>query len=343
MVRQLSDEVCHGLRQDIKQFLAIRPDLTITDLTQLTILADSTGRSFYNGSIPGGIEVISELTRVLALAKAGDVLQPGASNGAIVLSDAQNEKVRRVQKTKNFYATRTVERVAEVLDYCAKYSAIGVITADFGAGKTEAVHAWRRAHGRKVESLVYEFDEFSSSNKVECVHGLARMLGIEITIGSAAGGKVFRDVCQRLREVPCLLIFDQCETVRARIFQIIRQLWDRTNDTGVGVVLLSAPVLLTRMNHSRMTDLGALTSRVGVWAPLSGVSKKEMASIVKQEGVTNISEGAFDLWWQAIGGSMRRLMRGLDLLKDKHAGSPITEKTIAGVASHLWGMSLQSE
>ena len=30
----------------------------------------------------------------------------------------------------------------------------------------------------------------------------------------------------------------------------------------------------------------------------------------------------------------------LDLLKAKHAGKRITEKTIAGVASHLWGMAL---
>jgi hypothetical protein len=38
---------------------------------------------------------------------------------------------------------------------------------------------------------------------------------------------------------------------------------------------------------------------------------------------------------------MRRLMRALDLLKAKHAGKRITEKTIAGVAGHLWGMSLR--
>jgi hypothetical protein len=108
----------------------------------------------------------------------------------------------------------------------------------------------------------------------------------------------------------------------------------------VGVVLLSAPILLTRMNQSRVADLGALTSRVGIWAPLVGLQRAEMAAIVKHEGFTDIDEAAFDLWWKATAGSMRRLMRALDLLKAKHAGKRITEKTIAGVASHLWGMAL---
>jgi len=90
---------------------------------------------------------------------------------------------------------------------------------------------------------------------------------------------------------------------------------DRTHEAGVGVVLLAAPILLQRMNGSKLADLGALTSRVGVWAPLTGVSKQEMAAIVKQEGITDVEEAAFDLWWKATGGSMRRLMRAIDLLR----------------------------
>jgi DNA polymerase III gamma/tau subunit len=61
---------------------------------------------------------------------------------------------------------------------------------------------------------------------------------------------------------------------------------------------------------------------------------------VKQEGFDDVEESAFDLWYKAANGSMRRLMRSLDLLKAKHAGKHISEKTIAGVAGHLWGMAL---
>jgi DNA transposition AAA+ family ATPase len=340
MERQQSSAVTDGLRADMRLFMATRPDLSGPDFAAHSTLADGTVRSFLSGTIAGGTEVCGELRRVLELAKAGDILRPGAGNGAVVLSDTAAERVRRVRKTETFYQTQTVRRVAEVLDFCEENSTIGVITGDYGAGKTEAVNAWRRAHASRVESAVFEFDEFSSSNKIDFVRILAHMFGIEAAAGSGNGGVVFRAICERLRKSPALLIFDQCETVRVRVFQIIRQIWDRVHDAGVGVVLLSAPILLTRMNQSRIADLGSLTSRVGVFAPLSGVSRAEMAAIVKQEGFTDIEESAFDLWWKSTAGSMRRLMRALDLLKAKHPGKRITATTIAGVASNLWGIAL---
>lgn len=340
MTRQEPDTITEQLRTDMKAFMATRPDLSGPDFAAHTTLADGTVRSFLNGQVAGGTEVCTELRRVLDLAKAGDILPPGGRNGAMVITENSYQRVRKVRKVENFYSTQTVKRIAEVLDFCDDNAAIGVITADFGAGKTEAVNAWRRAHAGQVDSAIFEFDEFSSTNKIDFVRLLARMFGIDRMVGSANGGLIFRDLCARLRQAPCLLILDQCETVRARIFQIIRQLWDRVHDAGVGIVLLSAPILLTRMNQSRAADLGALTSRVGIWAPLGGVNRAEMAQIVKQEGFAEVDESAFDLWWKATGGSMRRLMRALDLLKAKHAGKRINEKTIAGVAGHLWGMSL---
>jgi DNA transposition AAA+ family ATPase len=340
MVRQVSAEITDGLRADMQRFMATRPDLSGPDFAAHTILADGTVRSFLGGSIAGGAEVCSELRRVLARAQAGEILQPGTRNGAAVLTDTGPHRVRRVPKLGTFYQTETVKKVANVLNYCAEHNSIGVITADYGAGKTEAVAAWRRANAGKVDSTVFEFDEYSSTNKVDFIRLVGGLFGIDRAVGSANGGLLFRDLCAKLREDPCLLIFDQCETVRARIFQIIRQIHDRTHDAGVGVVLLSAPVLLTRMNQSRVADLGAITSRVGIWGALAGISRSEMAAIVKQEGILDIEEAAFDLWWRSTGGSMRRLMRSLDLLKSKHAGRRVTEKTITGVAGNLWGMHL---
>jgi hypothetical protein len=242
-----------------------------------------------------------------------------------------------------FYVTQTARKIAEVLDYCAENCAIGLITADFGAGKTEAVRDWRRVTGGKVESAVFEFDEFSSSNKVDFVRVLAEQFGLRGNAGSQNGGLVFRDLVEYLRRNPCLLIFDQCETLRARVCQVIRQLWDRTSADGVGVVMLGAPILLARLMAGKMADLGALQSRISLYAPLSGLTRPEFADIVKKEGWTDVHEAAFDLWFKACAGSMRRLMRSLDLLRAKHGGRRIEEKTIAGVAAHLWGMQIPAE
>ncbi len=340
MVNQLTDAELEACRADVKAFLKTRPDLTMADFAQFTTLGESTGRAFLNGAIRGGREVVSEMKRVLDLARAGDILQPGG-RAAMVISEEQTQRPRRVKKQHNFYETQTVARIAEVLEYCAEHATIGVVTADFGVGKTYGVNYWRRTRGANVESLVFEFDEFTCANKVDFVIILARMLGIEANAGFQQGSRVFQAVCERLKKSPALLIFDQCETVRPRVCQIIRQIWDRTHMYGVGVVMLSAPVLLARLNGSRAADLGALSSRIGIWAPLTGLTKAEMAAILKQEQIAEIDDSAFDLWWKATGGSMRRLMRSLDLIKAKHAGKRIKENTIAGVAGYLWGMSIQ--
>jgi len=334
-------EEADRLRADLRQFMASRPDLGPVDLVSFTSLSECTGRNFLSGQTAGGRQILDELGQVLAYAKVGEILVPKGRADAIVVSESPADRVRRVPKSRQFYEIQTVRKVAEVLDYCAENCTIGIVTADFGAGKTEAVRAWRRKRGREVDSLIFEFDEFSSANKVDFVHQLAQMIGLKGKTGSGQAGRVFRTVCEQLRKNPVLLIFDQCETVRPRVFQVIRQIWDRSNESGVGVVILAAPILRERMERSRTADLGALQSRVGIWAPLSGIAKEEMAAIVKQEGLTEVDKEAFDFWWLAIDRSMRRLMRSIDLLRLKHSGKRISEKTIAGVAAHLWGMAVE--
>src|ERR1039458_4984169 len=195
VIRQLTDSVTEPLRADLKAFLATRPDLGNPDLAAYTTLADHTVRSFVNGNIPGGNEVVSELRRVLDLAKAGAILQPGVRNGAAVIAGAGAAPVRRARKAPGkFYQTETVQRVAQVLDFCAENAAIGVITADFGCGKTEAVNAWRKANAGEADSLVFEFDQFSSRNIIDFICLLGASFGVDRAGGSANGGTLFRKI-----------------------------------------------------------------------------------------------------------------------------------------------------
>jgi DNA transposition AAA+ family ATPase len=337
--RELSDAVCNAARERVRRLLAVRPDLRAEDLAQYTTLAACTVRLWLSGGIPGGREVIGQMERVAELVESGEALAPGGRPETVVVSEDTDRRVSHIMRTGTFYETQTVRRVAEVCEYCAEHAAIGVVTGDFGTGKSEAVKAWRRKSSRRVDSLIFEFNEFIGCNKTDMICTLGRTFGATKTSGNQNGGLVFREICERLRESPTLLIFDQGECARPRIFQIVRQIHDQTADAGVGVVILAAPILLARL--SKMADLGALASRVGIFAPLSGLTKSEMAAIVKQEGFNEMEDEAFDLWWKATNGSMRRLMRSIDLLKAKHLGKRVTEKTIFGVAGHLWGMNLE--
>jgi hypothetical protein len=335
----VSDTEYDAVRQEAASFLSARPDLTAADLAQHTTLASVTVRTFVSGTKGRSPEVVDAIRRVLAQAKAGEILLPGGPQSLAITED-HSERVRRVARHGTFYETQTVKRVAEVLDYCVSNCAIGVITCQFGGGKTEAVKAWRRGRGRNIDCSVLEFDEFSSCDKVDFVRELCRQFSLPTYESNQAGGRMFRSLAEHLNEHPCLLVFDQCETLRPRCAQVIRQLWDHTNGAGVGVCMLAAPILLARLRAGKMIDLGALESRIGIFAALTGITRPEFASLVKQEGFDDVEESAFDLWYKAANGSMRRLMRSLDLLKAKHAGKHISEKTIAGVAGHLWGMAL---
>ncbi len=339
MVNSVSDEEYRAVRDEIKAFLAVRPDLTAADLAQYTTLADTTVRSFVHGNGVRGRAVVDEMKRVIAQAKAGDILLPGGSQSVAITED-HSKKVRRVARQGTFYEIQTSRKVGEVLDYVAESRTIGVVTGIFGMGKTESVKHWRGSRGRNVDCAVLEFDEFTAADKVEFVREMCRQFGLPTILGSQSGGRMFRALVDYLNENPCLLIFDQCETLRPRVCQVIRQLWDRTHEAGCGVVTLAAPILLARLVAGKMVDLGALESRVGIWAPLTGITREEFAAVVKQEGFTEVDSDAFTLWYRMANGSMRRLMRSIDLLRSKHQGKRISEKTIEGVAGHLWGVSV---
>jgi type II secretory pathway predicted ATPase ExeA len=323
----------------VKAFLAERPDVAPDRLVAHTKYAATTLRHVLDGMRPASAEVAAELERVLRDARAGEIFP--ADVAAITLPESRALPIRAPRRPREIFLTETLRKVGQSLTYCAEHAAIGVVTATYGAGKTEAIRHWREhGEGYELESCVFEFDDFSASNAVDFVERLADLVGVEYKRGPHNGGRTLRALCAHLVEHPCLLIMDQCEAVRGRVMQIMRQIWDHTHDAGVGMVLLAAPVLMERMQASRIQDLEALRSRVAMWVQLRGLSVNEMAAILKSEGITAVDDAAFRLWHRATGGSMRRLMASIDLIKAKHAGRPITEKTLSGVAAYLWGLNI---
>ena len=336
MKRELSDAVCQGARERLRRLLTTRPDLTAEQLAQHTAIAASTVRLWLSGGMPGGREVIGQMLRVAELVESGEILAPGGGPETVILPEDSSSCAVRITRQSTFYETQVVRRVAEVCDYCAENAAIGVVTGTYGTGKTEAVKAWRRKTTGRVESLLLELNEYIGCDKTHFICTLGRMLGATPANGSQNGGRAFVDVCEKLRESPVLIVVDQGEVARARIMQVLRQIHDQTAEAGVGVVILAAPILLARL--SKMPDLGALASRVAIYAPLSGLTRTEMAAIIRAEGITDVENSAFDFWWKITGGSMRRMMRTIRLLQTRHAGRRVTEKTLVGVAGHLWGL-----
>ena len=107
MTRQLSDEVCNAARSEALRFLASRPDLGPADIAQYTTLAESTVRMFLRATMPGGREVVAEIERVIAQIKAGEILQPGGAQQAVVFLESGQRRERRVMRRNTFYETET--------------------------------------------------------------------------------------------------------------------------------------------------------------------------------------------------------------------------------------------
>lgn len=327
------------IRDQILALLARRPDLSGPQIGSYTSLAAGTVRHWLDGSERYSKAVDNQFARVLQQIDAGEILQPGQH--AVTLMDADYQTAPRRSRNRDFYVTKTVQMVRTVLRYCSDNALIGVITGDYGVGKTQALTEWFGGEGRNVEHLVFEFHVYVASGVSEFMSALARALGVEVGSGRMYGARNFEAVCAELLERPRLLVFDQAEIAQPLVLQAIRQVWDRTRGVGVGVVLLASPLLLTKLQGARIRDLGALTSRVAVWCPLKGLDKDQAASIIRDEGVASIEPDALDLLVRASKGSMRRLMAVTDMLVQKHNGKPVTIRTIEGVAARLWGMQVQ--
>lgn len=306
-----------------------------------TTLAGATLRNWMAGTNRESDTIRRELLPVLDRLERGEMVMSGPPPGAISVEDLDaDRRPARVRRIGRDYDIEITRRIGKVLDYCYTEAALGVVTADYGSGKTHAVHAWRKAHP-KAEAVVIEFSEFFAGNKCWFVHKLAGPLGVHLRGGTTGSGRVFDAVVDRLNDQPALLIFDQCEAIRLPVAQVIRQVWDATRDEGTGVVLLGAHKLYEMLRASRAQDLGALTSRVCPWAILHGCTRGEMEQILRLEGVTDIDDAATELLWRMVNGSMRLLMHAVAMIQTKHKGKAIRENVVIEIAGFLCGPQMR--
>jgi DNA transposition AAA+ family ATPase len=328
-------------RDRVLALLERRPDLTPAHIVSAVPgIASATAHQYISGKLDPTDYTDKHFERMLREIESGNILRPQDSGPVHITEQAAGS--RRVPRKRDFYVIETTRRIQQVLTYCADQSAIGICTADYGVGKTESIRHWRENDGRKTPHVLFEFDDFSGRNVHDFLAVLAERIGLTVQVNIYTAGKVMRAICAALEAQPMLLIFDQCEMVAPRILQVIRQIWDATRHDGVGVAILASPMLIDRLQKSRMRDLGALSSRVAIWAVLHGVQREEAAAILRQEGVKQIDDAAFDLLYRSAGGSMRRLMAVTDLLVTRHKDKPVTEKTIEGIAANMWGLQKQS-
>ncbi len=331
------------LREWFWTWLASRPDLTAAHVAAHTSLSRSGAESYLSRSEPDrtiGEKTHDEFLRLRNLIETGEVLRPNTAALSVEADRELETPALPERRQRDYYKTSASKRIAQVLGYCWEQAAIGVVSADYGVGKTTAVQHWRAGKGLRIPNCYFEFDEFSRSSIADFITRLAETVGID-DYYVHRNSDAMRCIVRHLSAHPMLLIFDQCETVVPRVLSLIRQIWDGSRHSGTGMVLLASPLLANRLHSPRLKEeIGALTSRVGVWAAIEGVGRAEAAGIIRMEGITDIDDAAIDLLLRMSRGSMRRLMAVTDMLVARHAGKRVTSRVIEGVAENLWGMQV---
>jgi hypothetical protein len=324
-----------ALRQRIAELLAQRPDLSQRALAAaMANIAPKTFLCWLHRTNADTEETLTEVERVIGCIERGELLRPGGD--ALTEADyaAKPRRVRSAERgVRNYYELATPRAIWDVLDYALEHESIGLVIANYGVGKTEAVARWMAKH--RDEAVSIEVISLMGGHRVEFLRAIAEASALPNS-GSALA--LFKRIVAELRATPRLIVLDQAESLTPRVFAVVRELWDAVRLAGSNFAVLAAPDLWLRMHGSRSQQLGAIRSRTWPTAVLSGFTREEMAYVVRQEGISEVDDEAFTLWHKAAGGSMRTLLASIDLIRTKHAGRKVTEKTIAGVAGFLWGM-----
>lgn len=275
--------------------------------------------------------VRQELTEFLAQVETGRWDAP-AGGEVVDIRDARRGRSRRRAQPKTHYETQLVQDVRRALEFAATRAQIVLVTGSYGLGKTHTIERWMLERGREEPAFCFRFHSANQTHRHVFIEQLAARLGVETppVVSAQTAAVAYDRVVEFLREQPALLIFDQCEVVRLALLQTIRDIWDDTREAGVGMALFASEELYLRLTRSRAGALGALTSRISGHFLLRGLDAGELRAIAQAEGV-EIDEATAQTWSTLAGGSMRRFLETLELLKAAHGGRAVTPKTVEGL------------
>lgn len=320
------------LRIQCKQLLEMRPDCTVRDLGHAAGLGQSTFSNWFYAVLPGTDDTQKAVVEMLKAVGQGDALRPG--NGEVIVAG----KTRAVRKAGDFYVTMTVRQIFTMLDGVRDDKIIALCTGWNGFGKTETLAAWQR---KNPDSALVTINPTIARNQMAFLRRLAKALELtDLAVGASNLDIVFDAITARLRKEPVPLIFDQCETLDLRLFQLIRSLWDET-DQGVGIQIFGTPDLRKTLFGSRRRDAAALTSRITRHGWLEGLRAPEVASIFEKECGQAVEGRVLELLAKAVAGSMRRLMQVCYLVETVHKGRAMKMQTVITMAAQLWGLHIK--
>jgi DNA transposition AAA+ family ATPase len=209
-----------------------------------------------------------------------------------VLSDYRNNKysgdvegleeaiVKWIGRIEQAHARKKVEvvetdqlrRIVNAIAMAHAEGDIALIVDDAGGGKTTAARHYADQNPR---TTIY-IDVVKGMNARALVQKIAESLGVDtVRVNQQA---LIRNVSASLADRNMVVILDEADYLKADALEFSRRL---VNDLGEsGLVLIGLPRLTGTIQNLR-NDHRQLESRIGVYLPLSGLTKKDAGKIAR--------------------------------------------------------------
>jgi len=178
----------------------------------------------------------------------------------------------RERKRVPVVETDDLRRITNAVQIAHAEKDIALIVADAGSGKTTAA-AWYAKANEKATVLI---NVVSGMNRRMLVQEIARQLSLDTV--RVPVNTLIKNVAETLFERDMVVILDEADYLKADALEFVRRL---VYDLGQsGLVLIGLPRLRYQIQNLR-NDHRQLESRIGVYLPLSGLTRVDAGAIAE--------------------------------------------------------------
>jgi DNA transposition AAA+ family ATPase len=178
----------------------------------------------------------------------------------------------RERKRVPVVETDDLRRIANAVQIAHAEKDIALIIADAGSGKSTAA-TWYAKNNEKATVLV---NVVSGMNRKMLVQEIARQLSLDTV--RVPVNTLIKNVSETLFERDMVVILDEADYLKADALEFTRRL---VYDLGQsGLVLIGLPRLKYQIQNLR-NDHRQLESRIGVYLPLSGLTRADAGAIAE--------------------------------------------------------------
>lgn len=179
---------------------------------------------------------------------------------------------RNAQKKVKIVETDSLRKITNAISIAHAERDIALVVGDAGSGKTTAAKWYKEQNPR---TCVY-IQVVQGMNRRALIHALAGALGLELYRISEQS--LIRLVAEALNDRNMVVILDEADYLKSEALEFSRRLVYDLGESGL--ILIGLPRLTSDIQKLR-GDHRQLESRIGVYLPLSGLTKKDAQTIAK--------------------------------------------------------------